>query len=189
MENIFESGVVEVARKFVEEECKKPTSKYGYEPYMFHFVPVHDYAKKLAIELGADREVVEIAAWMHDIGSIMHGRENHHVTGAQIAESKLKEWNYPTDKIEKIKNCILHHRGSIDSERLTQEEQIVAEADSMSHFDNIGGIFRAALNFENHDQLSANRAVKNKLTNSYKKLSPKAKEIIKTKYDAAMLLL
>jgi hypothetical protein len=35
-------------RKFVEEECKKPTSKYGFEPYGAHFVPVHNYAKSLA---------------------------------------------------------------------------------------------------------------------------------------------
>ncbi len=26
-------------KNFVEEECKKPTSKYGYEPLVFHFIP------------------------------------------------------------------------------------------------------------------------------------------------------
>jgi uncharacterized protein len=183
------NNLVEEIRKFVEEECKKPTSKYGYEPYAFHFIPMHDYAKKLAEELGADIEIVEIAAWLHDLGSIMKGRDNHHVTGAEIAEQKLRELNYPLDKIEKVKQCILHHRGSINLKKGSAEEQIIADADAMSAFDNIGGIFRAALNFENHDQLSANRAVKNKLVNSFNKLSTKAKELIKPKYEAAMLLL
>jgi uncharacterized protein len=189
MENIFASGVVEQARKFVEEECRKPSSHYGYEPYVFHFIPVHDYAKKLAEELGADVEVVEIAAWLHDIGSIIFGRDNHHTTGAEIAARKLKEWNYDEIKGEKVIKCIFNHRGSVNLKKESAEEQIIADADAMSAFDNLGGIFRAALNFENHDQLSANRAVKNKLVNSYNKLSAKAKEIIKPKYDAAMLLL
>lgn len=183
-------NAVEEARKFVEDECKKPTSKYGQEVYAFHFLSVHDYAKKLAEENGADVEVVEIAAWLHDIGSIMMGRDNHHITGAEISGQKLAELGYAPEKIEKVKNCILHHRGSVNTKRETTEEQIIADADAMSAFDNITGIFMATFTFEKHtSQLSANRAVKNKLANSYNKLSTKAKEIIKPKYEAAMLLL
>jgi uncharacterized protein len=107
----------------VEEECKKPTSKYGYEPYPCHFVPMVKYAKKLAKRLKADEEVVEIAAWLHDVGSIIYGRDNHHITGAKIAEEKLKELGYPPEKkIELVKKCILNHRGSKQNKRETIEE-------------------------------------------------------------------
>ncbi|MCK4919385.1 MAG: hypothetical protein KAS01_03275, partial [Candidatus Pacebacteria bacterium] len=75
-----EENIVEQVRQFVEDECKKPTSKYGSEPYLFHFVPVHKYAKVLAEKLGVDSEIVELSAWLHDIGSIIDGRENHHIT-------------------------------------------------------------------------------------------------------------
>jgi len=184
-----EKNIIELARKFVEDECKKPTSKYGYEPYEFHFVFVHDYAKKLAEETGANVEIVEIAAWMHDIGSIMFGRDNHHITGAKIAGEKLNEWGYPAENIAKVQKCIFNHRGSVNLSKESSEEQIIADADAMSAFDNLGGIFRAALNFENHNQVSANRAVKNKLINSFNKISPKARAIIKPKYEAAMMLL
>ena len=124
MENIFGENIIEKTRSFVEEECKKPTSKYGYEPYLFHFVAVHDYAKKLAEELNADVEIVEIAAWLHDIGSIMIGRDNHHVTGARIAEEKLKEWNYSLEKIEKVKKCVFNHRGSVNFKKESVESAI-----------------------------------------------------------------
>ena len=81
--------------------------------------------------------MIEIAGRLHDIGSIIHGREDHHSTGADIAEKKLTEFGYPPEKIELVKNCILHHRGSTSFQRETLEEQIIAEADVMSTFDNI----------------------------------------------------
>jgi uncharacterized protein len=183
------NNIIETVRKFVEEECRKPTSHYGYEPYLFHFVPMHNYAKMLAEKMNADVELVEIAAWLHDIGSIMYGRENHHMTGAEIAEKKLKELNYPENRIERVKACIISHRGSVQMEKESTEAQIIADADAMANFDNIGGIYRAAFTHENKDQGQGNNAVRQKLINSYNKISSEAKEIIKPKFDAAMLLL
>jgi len=184
----FENNIVEQVRQFVKEECKKPTSKYGEEPYLFHFVPVSKYAKILSKKLGADLEIVELSAWLHDIGSIIEGRENHHITGKEIAERKLRELNYPKEKIEQVKHCIFAHRGSKNIKRETIEAQIIADADVMAHFDNIGRIFKAAFVFENHTQQSAQEAVRDKLVNSYNKLSLEAKKIIKPKFEAAMLL-
>jgi uncharacterized protein len=129
--------IIEQVRSFVEDESKKPTSKYGYDPYLFHFIPVVNYAQTLAEQLGADKEIVSIAARLHDIGSIIHGREDHHITGTQIAEEKLQELHYSSEKIELVKKCILHHRGSKDFPRESIEEKIIAEADVMSAFENI----------------------------------------------------
>jgi uncharacterized protein len=132
--------VVQTIKKFVEEECKKPANKYGYDAFLFHFVPMVKYAEKLAERLGGDKEIILIASWLHDIGSILYGRENHHITGSKIAEEKLKELNYPEEKIELVKKCILNHRGSQQNKRESIEEQIVAEADVLSNFDNIAGM-------------------------------------------------
>jgi len=180
--------IVETIRKYVESECKKPSSKYGYEPYRFHFIPMVKYAEKLADELGGDKEVISIAGWLHDIGSIIEGRENHHITGAKIAETKLRELNYPEDKIKQVKNCILHHRGSRQDERFTIEEKIIAEADALSNFENIPGIFKAAY-YEGLDQGEAMKSVKKKLENKYNQLHLEhSRNLIKPKYEAAMLL-
>lgn len=177
-------------RTFVEDECKKETSKYGYEPFPFHFTPVVNYAAKLADELGGDKEVILVAAWLHDIGSIIVGRSNHHITGAKIAEEKLKELNYPIEKIELVKKCILNHRGSQKNNRKSIEEQILAEADTMSAFDNISGIFKAAFIYENLDQAQAIEAVWEKLSNKWNQLHfEKSKILIRPKFEAAMILL
>ena len=182
--------IVEEIRKFVEEECKKPTSKYGYEPFEFHFVPMVAYAEALADDLGADKEIVSIAGWLHDIGSIVESREDHHISGARIAEEKLQDLGYPAEKIELVKKCILNHRGSMSNKRESLEEKIIVEADVMSNFDNLAGIFKAALVYEYMTQQEAKVAVRKKLQNKYNQLSfDKSKELIKPKYEAAMLLL
>ena len=183
-------NIIEEVRNFVERESLKPGSKYGEEPFAFHFVPTVKYALELAEELGADKEVVEISAWLHDIGSVIYGREDHHLTGAKIAETKLKELNYPVEKIEIVKNCILNHRGSQKNNPTSIEEKIIADADALSNFDNIPGIFKAAFIYENLNQGEAKEAVRKKLENKWNQLNfENSKEIIKPKYEAIKILL
>jgi len=182
--------IVEQVRKFVEDECKKPTSKYGYEPYEFHFVPVVNYAVSLAKKLNADIEIVELSAWLHDIGSIFYGRESHHITSAEITEKKLRELDYPEIKIEKVKQCILSHRSSNSVNGISLEAQIISDADALSNFDNISGIFKAAFIYENLTQGEAMISVREKLKRKWSKLYlQESKELIKPKYKAAILLL
>ncbi len=183
----MENNIVEEVRKFVEGECKKPGAKYG-PAYEGHFVPMHKRAIELAKKWGADLEIVEIAAWLHDIGSTIDGRENHHITGAKIAERKLIEWDYAFEKIEQIKYCILHHRGSVGDNGKTIESRVIIEADALSNFDNIGGIFEAALVYEGLHQQDASKSVLTKLKNKYDQLSLEAKELVKLKYEAVLVL-
>lgn len=182
--------IIEKVRRYVEDECKKPTARYGYEPYEFHLIPMRNYAIGLARRLGANVEVVEIAAWLHDIGSIVNGRENHHIIGAEIAEKKLKDLGYSLEKIEKVKLCILNHRGSVNNHRISLEEQIISDADALSNFDNLPGIFKAAFIYEDLTQGEAKVSVREKLQRKWNKLClEESKIIIKPKYEAAMLLL
>ena len=186
----MEKNIVEEIRKFVEEECRKPNANYP-TAYKYHFIYVHDIAKKLAEKSNADVELVEIAAWLHDIGSIIHGRENHHITGAEIAEKKLREFNYPEDKIEKIKKCILNHRGSKEgnNNRDFIEAKIIVEADVLDAFDNISKQFLITLVHEKKPLEDAKKSIATKLQNKWGQLSIEGKELIKPKYEAAMLLL
>ncbi len=150
---------------------------------------MHDHAKFLAEKLDADVEIVELAAWLHDIGAITYGRKDHHITGAKIAEEKLRALNYPEEKIERVKKCILNHRGSQKSEKESVEEKIVADADAISAFDHIQGLFFAAYVSERRSQKEARDSVKEKLINSWNKLCfPESREMTKLKYEAAMLL-
>lgn len=181
--------LVKKVKSFVEEECRKPGSNYGYGPFEHHFKPTVKYAQELAEELDADKEIVTIAAWLHDIGSIKHGREDHHETGAKIAGKKLKELGYPEEKRKKVKECIRNHRSSVDNNRETIEEKIVAEADALSSFDDVTGQFQAAFVHEGLDREEARRSVSNKLQRKWNQLHfPESREMVKPKYEAAMKL-
>lgn len=182
--------IIEKARQFVEAEFKKPTSKYGYDPFVFHVQKVVKIAGKLADNLGGDREIVELAAWLHDIGSITHGRKDHHLTGANIAGRKLAEFGYPKEKIVLVKECILSHRGSQKIKPKTLEAQILIEADTLSAFDDIAGLFQCAYAYEKLSRSDAKKSIRNKLNNKWKQLKfKKSKSIVKPKFEAAMLLL
>jgi len=182
-------NIVEKVKKFVKGECQKPSSKYGWEPFENHFVPMAKWSEKLSEQLGGDKEIILIAAWLHDIGSIMEGRENHHLTGIKIAEKKLVELDYPKNKIELVLKCILNHRGSRNDERKSLEEQIVAEADVISNFDNVEGIFKAAFIYENKNQKEARRDVLKKLERKWKQLHfEESREFLRPRLEAVRIL-
>jgi len=186
----MDKEIIEKVRQFVEEECKKPTSKYGHDLYSYHIFPVVQISKHLANLLNVDREVVELAAWLHDIGSIINGREDHHITGAKIAEQKLRGFGYPEEKIRRVVLCVLSHRGSKSIKQQSVEEKIIAEADAIDAFDRLSGLFEAAYVFENKSREEARDSVKNKLINKWNQLTlEESKRIVKPKYEAAMLLL
>lgn len=183
-------NIVDEVKKFVEEECKKPGSKYKHDFYLFHLTPMYNYARKLSEEKKADTKVVELAALLHDIGAIVYGRENHHISGAEIAENKLRELGCSEEQIGQVKKCIINHRGAVNLEKKSIEEQIIADADAIATFDNIPGIFKAAFVYENQSQIQAKESTRQKLENCWKKLSlEESRKLIKPKYEAAMLLL
>lgn len=75
----------------IYNRCQKESNKFGIGCY-YHIVAVVKNAEILAVKYGADKEVVMIAAWLHDIASITDYNlyELHHVHGANIAFDILK---------------------------------------------------------------------------------------------------
>lgn len=182
-------NICEQARLIILGECEKPTSKYGLEPYENHFVPVYQYATELAYKLGADVEVVGTGAWLHDLGSIIYGRKDHHITGAKETKEKLQELGCSQDFIASVVPCVLNHRGSQGNELVTLEEQIVAAADAMSAFNNIAGLFKAAFIYEGKNLEEAVNSIAEKLENKWKQLTfDESREIVLPRYQAAMVL-
>ncbi len=96
----------------------------------FHTKDVVRLTLELAEKEGADKEVVEAAAWLHDIGKIKKEAKagNHHIFSVEIAKEVLKDKD-PVF-VEKVCKCILEHMGP-PSETLTKliTEAGLTEAD------------------------------------------------------------
>jgi len=181
--------IVKNIEKLVQNECKKPANIFGYAFWTHHILPVVKYAELLAKRLKADKEIVELAALLHDIGVIKGDRKNHHISGMKEAEKILKKFNYPKEQNEQIKHCIYAHRASKSIERKTLEAKCIASADAMAHFDEIPQLFESAfIRFKlNPDE--GKQWILKKLKRDWKKLIPEARKLVKDKYKAIKLIL
>ena len=84
----------------------RPTFNYRWE----HVQAVVKVAIKLAEETGADVEVVECAAWLHDVCKQSH-KQKHPEAGAAFARKLLPKTNFPKKKIEPVARAIEDHMG------------------------------------------------------------------------------
>lgn len=175
----------------VEDACKRDTNIFGYGIWSHHIVYVAQYAKQLADRLGADREVVEIAAYLHDYAGIKDSAlaEEHHIHGANEAERILEGYDYPQEKIEKVKHCIISHRGSVVTKRLTPEAECIASADAMAHVSQVASLLHLAYVKHGMSIDEGKGWVLNKINRSWDKLCPQAKEMIKEEYNCVKKLL
>jgi uncharacterized protein len=125
--------LIQSISNIVEEQSKKETNVFGYEGWVYHVAIVVKYAKLLAERLEADKEIVEISALLHDYAGVKDSSmyKEHHIYGAIEAEKILKGFNYPEERISKVKDCIIQHRGSVPLERTTKESICIASADAM----------------------------------------------------------
>lgn len=182
--------IINELKKEIYSRAIKPENKFGIGCY-YHIEAVVENAKILADKFGANKEIVTIAAWLHDIASITDYSlyEMHHIYGAEIAEELLTKFNYEQDKIDLVKECIKNHRGSINNKKFTLEERCVADADAISHFDNIPSLLYLAYVNKNMGIEEGKDFVKNKLERSYNKLSDESKNYYSEKYRNAMKIL
>ena len=175
--------------EIVKEECKK-NKRYTNNVWESHISVVLKYAKFLAKELKADTEVCQLAALLHDFGSLKFGEENHEITGQAEAQKILSNLDYSQKLIDQVKECINSHRGSKDIKPKTLEAKIVANADAMAHFNSIPALLRIGLNkYDKNERLATNWVLEKLEKDWTKKLTiPEAKTMVQEKYYAAKLL-
>lgn len=182
--------MIDEIKEDIKRRCESPNNFFGYGSYE-HIKSVAKNAVELAKVYKADVEVCEIAGWLHDIASITDYKlyEEHHIYGAAMAEDILKKYDYPEDKIELIKLCILNHRGSALREKKTVEERCIADADAISHYDALPSLFYLAFVQRKLNIDDGTEFVKNKLERSYNKMSQVGKDYYKAKRDAVKAIL
>jgi len=114
--------------------------------YKMHQQEVVEAAEELLkLYPKADRQIVIIACWLHDISKyyaknsrdIPKVEQNHHIDSAKIAGEILQSGSLDPAEIKRIKNCILRHRNKPGFRPETLEEKIIAVADTLSHFKSV----------------------------------------------------
>jgi uncharacterized protein len=111
-------------------------TRYGSSEVSFnyrweHVKTVVHLAVRLAKLTGADTEIVEAAAWLHDIRK--ETNERHAVEGAKYARQFLPPTDFPPEKIDRVASAIEVHMGLWRDEPLTDLEAMVLwDADKLA---------------------------------------------------------
>ena len=178
-EIIFRSGSFEKQTKGTKDE---------YNIYREHIQYVYNYVCLLSKDKNVDKEVLELSALLHDIAmtDVNLDRSKHNEYGAEIAEQLLRENNYPEDKVQFVKKCILNHSSKRAKFRTTEEERILVNADGLSHFDSINNLYSLAHNVMELDDEESLKFIKDKLTKDYNEINDELKYLIDDKYNKVM---
>ena len=105
----------------------EPSFNYRWE----HVTAVVTLATKLAHLTGADSDIVEAAAWLHDVRK--DTKDNHPIEGAKFAREFLPKTDFPPEKIEPVARAIEEHMGLWRDEPLTMlESQVLWDADKLA---------------------------------------------------------
>ena len=190
-----ESEIVAAVSKLVEAACAAPANTFGYGIWTHHLVSVVRFGRELADSTGADVEIVELAALLHDYAGIKDVRlePDHHLHGAALARELLKTLNYPEARVERVAACILTHRASQNLkpqlEPQTLEARVLASADAAAHILQVPSLLHLAYIRKGLDTDEGTAWVRAKLERSYQKLLPEAKTLIEGRYRGALELL
>lgn len=123
-EAMFQATIREAEQRYGTDN---PIFNYRWE----HVLAVHTLALKLARLLDADLDVIEAAAWLHDIRK--DAGEAHPEEGAVFARHFLAQTDFPGHKIERVARVIEDHQGLWRDEPLQSlESQIFWDADKLS---------------------------------------------------------
>ena len=126
--------IVEAMREYVVGECNSSRNVFGPAFFDHHLVVVRDYSRLLAKTLEADAEIVELAAYLHDIAAVQDytSLPRHPAAGAEIARGVLQERGYPSERIDRVYRCVMSHSSPVQMRSGLPEEVCLSNADAMS---------------------------------------------------------
>ncbi len=121
-------------RDFVGSQCQQNENIFGSSFFDQHLAVVAEYAGILAKDLGADGEIVELAAYLHDLSAVRDASTipNHANLSASLARQLLTERACPPSLVDGVVSSIAAHSNPIPIGRRPPEEVCVSNADAMA---------------------------------------------------------
>ena len=123
---------IEKAKTHFLEAVEEGDPDYPYFPR--HVLGVEKWVKKILKDYPkADREIVLLSVWLHDIGRVIGDKNIDHALKSEAeARRFLSKMKVSPERIEKVTHCVRAHRCR-DVQPESLEAKILAVADSASH--------------------------------------------------------
>jgi len=174
--------IIDDLSAMAESVCRSKTNLFGYGIWTHHILPMTRLARELAAEYGADAETVAVSALLRGLND---GKANKTDTpsGTPPAEEILAKHGYSPDAIEKVKRyagCRGAVAGANDQDR---EGICVADADAMSHIQEIGSLFYVVYKEMNLDIDEGIRWIQGKIARDWESMSDVGRKKFRERYD------
>jgi len=136
--------ITEEIKAFAEKSLSETASSHDWD----HTLRVYRLCMHIGQAEGADLEVLQIAAYLHDVGrpfqDASKGLLCHAEKGAAMAASLIEKYPIHEERKSNIVHCVRSHRFRGDLAPVTKEARVLYDADKL---DSIGavGIGRAFL--------------------------------------------
>lgn len=125
-------GIVEKAKLNIHEVI----SNYSQDPFGLwgHLDEVERWSRYLLKKnTPADKEIVLLSVWLHDIGYYpVNKSKDHAIVGEERARIFLENEGYNKNKLERVLHCVRAHRNN-DVIPNSLEAKIICFCDSASH--------------------------------------------------------
>jgi hypothetical protein len=127
-------SIVDRVREQVRSECLAPHNRFGAAFFEEHLEPVVGYALRLAEPLGADREAVALAGWLHDLAAIrdLAAVPTHAADGARLARGILEAHGLRAAAIDAVCRAIATHANPSPPAASSPEERCLWDADVLA---------------------------------------------------------
>lgn len=173
-------------KNFIKKECEKNSLNDFYE---HHLLGVEKNALELLSRLPkADKELVMLGVWLHDLQRIRKLKGDHEGIGAQEAQKVMEQFRYSPEMTTLVRDMILTHMCN-EHIPTTLEARTLATADALSQY-NSDWIINVAIS-DGMKLKEYKKFMIEKLEHNYDKriFFNFAKKMIQTKHDAWMTIL
>lgn len=129
--------LLKLTREHFLQKMADGTPVHDWFPH--HVKEVEKWANKITDYYPeADREIVLLSVWLHDIGHFNKKNiEYHEIVSEKETRKFFGSLGVNKEKINKVAHCVRTHRCKEDAMPETTEAKILAAADSASHFTDI----------------------------------------------------
>jgi HD superfamily phosphodiesterase len=178
-------------RELVRRACQRNENVFGPAFFDQHLAVVAECAASLAERLSADAEVVELAAYLHDLSAVCDPTTlpDHPRLSADLATQILLEHGYPQGRASDVARAIASHSEPLPMASASPEEVCVSNADAVARILRPAYWMYIAFGIRKYGFEEGRQWLRPLLERQWGRLIEPAKELVGEQYAATLDLL
>ena len=185
--NTISTGI----REFVREACQRRENVFGPAFFDQHLVVVAQCAASLAARLGAEVEVVNFAAYLHDLSAVCDFATvlDHARVSADLATQILLGKGCPLSIVGSVARSIASHSEPIPIGGASPEEICISNADAAARIIRPAYWMYFVFEIRKYDFEAGRQWLRALIERQWRKLIEPARELVGKRYTATLKLL